>query len=54
MFYRAVGFLVVKGAKVFLRRRYGPTYTPRPVLAGVAAAAIVGAAVATSKARQGE
>jgi hypothetical protein len=34
MFYRLLGMIVWKGAKWFLRRRYGPTYVPRPVLAG--------------------
>jgi hypothetical protein len=51
MIYTLIGRLVVKGAKVFLRRRYGPTYTPRPVLAGLVVAAIVGAAVAANKTR---
>ncbi len=51
MFYRAVGFLVVKGAKVFLRRKYGPTYTPRPVLAAGVVAAIVGVAVVAGRSR---
>jgi hypothetical protein len=34
MFYRLLGMAVWKGGKWFLRRRYGPTYVPRPVLAG--------------------
>lgn len=40
MFYRLLGMAVWKGAKWFLRRRYGPTYLPRPVLVGVLLAAI--------------
>jgi hypothetical protein len=42
MFYRLLGMAVWKGAKWFLRRRYGPTYVPRPLLAGALLAAIGG------------
>jgi hypothetical protein len=34
MFYKLLGMLVWRGAKTFLRRKYGPTYVPVPVLAG--------------------
>jgi hypothetical protein len=34
MAYKLLGMAVWKGAKLFLRRRYGPTYAPKPVLAG--------------------
>jgi hypothetical protein len=34
MFYKLLGILVWNGAKVVLRRKYGPTYLPAPVLAG--------------------
>jgi hypothetical protein len=34
MFYKLLGMLVWRGAKRFLRRRYGPTYAPKPLLAG--------------------
>ena len=34
MFYKVLGILVWNGAKVVLRRKYGPTYVPAPVLAG--------------------
>ena len=44
MFYRLLGMLVWKGAKLFLRRRYGAAYLPRPVLAG-ALLALIGALV---------
>jgi hypothetical protein len=40
MVYRLLGMAVWKGAKWFLRRRYGPTHMPRPVLAGALLAAI--------------
>ena len=51
MIYTLIGKAVVKGGKVFLRHRYGPTYTPNPVLAGAVVAAAVGVAVVTSKAQ---
>jgi hypothetical protein len=40
MLYRLLGILVWNGAKVVLRRRYGRTYLPRPVLAGVLLAGV--------------
>lgn len=49
MIYTLIGRAVVKGAKVFLRRKYGPQLVPKPVLAGVIAAAVVGAALAAGK-----
>ena len=45
MAYKALGFLVWKGAKQFLRRRYGPAMVPKKLLfgglAGVAATALL-------------
>ena len=49
MIYTLIGKIVVKGAKVFLRRNYGPTYVPKPVLAGAVVASIIGVAVVASK-----
>ncbi|MEA2170656.1 MAG: hypothetical protein QOF76_3956 [Solirubrobacteraceae bacterium] len=49
MFYKLIGMIVVKGGKVYLRRRYGPTYTPKPVLAMAVVGAVVGVAVLASK-----
>ena len=49
MVYTLIGKAVVKGAKVFLRRRYGPAMTPKPVLAVGVVAAVVGVAVAASR-----
>ena len=48
MVYKLLGMLVWNGAKVILRRKYGPTYAPKPLLAGgiiavVAAVAILAA-----------
>jgi hypothetical protein len=51
MIYTLIGKAVVKGGRMFLRHRYGPTYTPKPVLAGAVVAAAVGVAVATNKAQ---
>ena len=34
MFYSLLGRMVWYGAKLFLRRKYGSTYVPKPVLAG--------------------
>ena len=45
MFYKLLGMLVWRGGKLFLRRRYGPTYAPKPLVAG-AVLAIVAVAVA--------
>ena len=45
MFYRLLGMAVWNGAKFFLRRKYGRTYVPKPLLAGAALAAVGGVAV---------
>jgi hypothetical protein len=44
MFYKLLGMAVWKGAKLFLRRRYGPTYVPKPLLAGLLLLAVAGLA----------
>ena len=41
MFYKLLGMFVWKGAKLFLRRKYGPTYAPRPLVAGALLAAVL-------------
>lgn len=51
MIYKLIGMAVVKGGRIFLRRRYGPTYTPKPVLAGGVVLAAVGAALLVNKQR---
>jgi len=48
MLYTLIGKLVVRGAKLFLRRKYGPTLLPKPVLAGLVLV-IVGALVAAGR-----
>ena len=42
MAYKLLGMVVWKGTKLFLRRRYGPTYAPKPVIAGGLAVALIG------------
>jgi hypothetical protein len=55
MLYKLLGMAVWNGGKMFLRRKYGSTYVPKSVLAGVvvAAVAVAGAGVALA-ARSGE
>ena len=35
MFYKLLGMFVWRGAKLFLRRKYGRTYVPVPLLAAL-------------------
>jgi hypothetical protein len=49
MFYKLLGILVWNGGKVVLRKRYGPTYAPKPVLAGAVIAVVAGAAVLAAR-----
>jgi hypothetical protein len=53
MFYKLLGYLVWNGGKVFLRGRYGSTYAPKPLLAGVALAAVAVALAAAAAKRSG-
>ena len=43
MLYKLLGMLVWNGGKAFLRRKYGRTYAPKPLLAGGVLLAIVAA-----------
>jgi hypothetical protein len=52
MFYKLLGMAVRNGAKLFLRRRYGPTYVPKPLLAGAAAVFVAAAVGALALARR--
>ena len=52
MAYKLLGMAVWNGAKFFLRRKYGPTYTPKPLLAGAGVAVVGAAAVAVLAARR--
>ena len=45
MFYRLLGMAVWNGGKLFLRRKYGRTYVPKPLLAGAVVALAGGVAL---------
>ena len=45
MLYKLLGMLVWNGAKFMLRRQYGATYLPKPVLAGGVIAIVAGVAI---------
>ena len=49
MFYKLLGMVVWNGAKLFLRRKYGPTYAPKPLLAGGVIAIIAGVAILAAR-----
>jgi hypothetical protein len=49
MLYKLLGMLVWNGGKVMLRRKYGPTYAPKPVLAGGVIAIVAGVALLASR-----
>jgi hypothetical protein len=53
MFYKLLGMAVWHGGKLFLRRRYGAAYVPKPLLAGAAVAVVAGVGVAVAAARRG-
>lgn len=48
MIYTLIGKLMVRAAKVFLRRKYGPTLLPKPLLAGLVVL-VVGVLVAVGR-----
>ncbi len=49
MLYKVLGMLVWNGAKVMLRRKYGPTYAPKPLVAGGIIAIVAGVAILASR-----
>ena len=49
MLYKLLGMLVWNGGKVMLRRKYGPTYAPKPVVAGGIIAIVAGVAILASR-----
>ena len=51
MFYSLLGRAVWFGLKVFLRRKYGSTYTPKPLLAAGTVAVAIAVTVAVLRAR---
>ena len=46
MAYKVLGIVVWRGAKWFLRRKYGAAMAPKPLLAGGVVLALIGAALA--------
>ena len=52
MFYKLLGMAVWNGGKFFLRRRYGSTYVPKPLLAGAAVVTVAGVALAAAAAKR--
>ena len=51
MGYKLLGMAVWKGAKWFLRRKYGAAMAPKPLLAGGLVLVLVGAALAVARQR---
>ena len=49
MLYKLLGMLVWNGGKAFLRRKYGRTYAPKPLLAGGALAIVAAVAILASR-----
>ena len=49
MFYKVLGMVVWNGAKFFLRRKYGPTYAPKPLLAAGVLAVVAGVAILAAR-----
>ena len=49
MLYRLLGMIVWNGGKLFLRRKYGPTYVPKPLVAGGVLAVVAGVAILASR-----
>ena len=49
MFYKLLGTVVWNGAKFMLRRKYGPTYAPKPLVAGAVIAVVAGVAVLAAR-----
>jgi hypothetical protein len=54
MFYSLLGRTVWFGLKLFLRRKYGPSYVPKSLLAGATVAVGVAVGVAVLRARSDE
>jgi hypothetical protein len=52
MFYKLLGMVVWNGTKFLLRRKYGPPYAAKPLLAGAAVAVVGAAAVAVLASRR--
>ena len=49
MFYKLLGMVVWNGAKLFLRRKYGSAYVPKPLVAGAILAIVAAVAILASR-----
>ena len=54
MFYSLLGRIVWGGLKLFLRRKYGRTYVPKPLLAGGTLAVAIAITVALLRSRDSQ
>ena len=54
MFYSLLGRLVWYSLKFTLRQKYGPTYVPKPLLAGTTVAVAIGVALAVQRTRSSD
>ncbi|HET6547945.1 MAG TPA: hypothetical protein VFG79_05800 [Solirubrobacter sp.] len=54
MFYSLLGRIVWYGLKLFLRRKYGRTYVPKPLLAGGTVAIALAIALAVLRSRSSD
>jgi hypothetical protein len=52
MFYKLLGYVVWNGGKLYLRRRYGSTYAPKPVLAAAVLMVVAGFGLALAAAKR--
>ena len=49
MFYKLLGMLVWNGGKFVLRRKYGSTYAPKPLLAAGVLVVVAGVAILAAR-----
>ena len=49
MLYSLLGRIVWNGGKLVLRRKYGPTYLPKPLVAGGIVVAALGVGLVASR-----
>jgi hypothetical protein len=54
MFYSLLGRMVWFGLKLFLRRKYGPTYVPKSLLAGGTVAVAIALTLAILRATRSD
>lgn len=54
MFYSLLGRVAWYGLKLFLRRKYGPTYVPKSLLAGGTVALAIAVTLAVLRARSSD